>query len=242
MFILQSSSSEQVSKHLMTESLPTAQIIRSKRKTVALIINPDGTLVVRAPLKLSNQRIEDLIRQKADWIRIQRAKILLQQASIQPKLFINDEKFWYLGELFPLKVVQNPRKPLMITATHFELDIASHPRASKVFEAWYRQQARSIFSKRCDLIAQRMGLKYYRLRLSSARTRWGSCSRLGTISLVWRLVMAPGPVIDYVIIHELIHLRTHNHSKAFWAQVEEVMPDYRTHVRWLKEHGHALRL
>jgi hypothetical protein len=226
----------------MTGKFSTTQIIRSKRKTLALIINPDGTLVVRAPLKLSNQRIEELIRQKADWIRIQRAKILLQQTAAQPKQFINNEEFWFLGESYPLKIVRNPRKPLVITATHFELDIDSQPRARQVFEAWYRLQARSIFSKRCDLIAQRLGLKHYRLRLSSARTRWGSCSRLGTISLVWRLVMAPSPVIDYVIIHELIHLRTHNHSKAFWTQVEEEMPDYRTHVRWLKEHGHALRL
>ena len=108
--------------------------------------------------------------------------------------------------------------------------------------AWYRQQARHVFGKRCDQMARLLGLKYYRLRLSSARTRWGACSRQGTISLVWRLIMAPDRVIDYVILHELIHLRTHNHSKAFWAQVEAAMPDYQKQVKWLKEHGHELKI
>jgi hypothetical protein len=230
------------SAQLTKETIPAHQIIRTKRKTVALIINPDGTLVVRAPLKLSAQRIEEIIRQKADWIRIQQEKINRQQAASQPKQFIDNEKFWYLGELYPLKIVRNARKRFLFAATHFELDQAYQSQARQILELWYRQQARSIFSQRCDQIARLLGLKHYRLRLSSARARWGSCSHQGTISLVWRLVMAPGSVIDYVILHELIHLRTHNHSKTFWAQVEAAMPDYRTQVKWLREHGHELRI
>lgn len=228
-------------KIMMPEGIPTPQIIRTRRKTVALVIDLDGSLIVRAPLRLSQQRIMEIINQKASWIRSRRAQIINRQAASITHKFLPGEKFWYLGQRYSLQFVANGTTPLVLS-THFLLDQRYQPRAGQIFETWYRKQARLVFTERVSLVARQLGIEYHRLRLSSARTRWGSCSSLGTISLVWRLVMAPISVIDYVVLHELMHIRVHNHSKTFWNQIESVMPDYRTHINWLKSNGNQLRL
>ena len=109
--------------------------------------------------------------------------------------------------------------------------------AAQLFEQWYRQQARTVFTERVELYAQKYGFEYAKIRISSARTRWGSCSSKGTLSFTWRLVMAPLEIVDYVVVHELSHLREHNHSKAFWAQVAAILPDYKSRRKWLKVNG-----
>jgi predicted metal-dependent hydrolase len=93
-----------------------------------------------------------------------------------------------------------------------------------------------------NLYAAQYGLRYEKIRITSAQTRWGSCSPKGTLSFTWRLVMAPLEVIDYVVIHELAHLRVKNHSKTFWAEVESMLPDYTRHVAWLRKNGKFLTL
>ena len=108
--------------------------------------------------------------------------------------------------------------------------------------AWYKAQARSLLSGRVDFFAGRHAIRVGKVRISSARTRWGSCSARGTLSFTWRLVMAPPEVIDYVVVHEMCHLKEMNHSGAFWARVEAILPDYKARRKWLKDHGAGLRL
>ncbi len=93
-----------------------------------------------------------------------------------------------------------------------------------------------------EIVARHYGYPLPQCRISSARTRWGSCSPAGTLSFTWRLVMAPLEVIDYVVVHELVHLRVKNHSKAFWAAVGEIMPGYKRCVAWLRKQGQFLTL
>ena len=99
-----------------------------------------------------------------------------------------------------------------------------------------------MLTERVEFFAHAQGFKVKKIRISSARTRWGSCSAKGTLSFTWRLVMAPPDVIDYVVVHELCHLKELNHSKAFWAQVEAILPDYKTRRKWLKDNGAKLHL
>ncbi|MCS7122892.1 MAG: M48 family metallopeptidase, partial [Candidatus Micrarchaeota archaeon] len=84
--------------------------------------------------------------------------------------------------------------------------------------------------------------RYNRVRITNARRRWGSCSSSNNLNFSWRLIMAPLEVIDYVVVHELVHTRIKNHSKAFWRMVEAVMPDYDRQRRWLRENGHMLKI
>ncbi|OGC05763.1 hypothetical protein A3H38_03935 [candidate division WOR-1 bacterium RIFCSPLOWO2_02_FULL_46_20] len=106
--------------------------------------------------------------------------------------------------------------------------------------AEYWEQACSTIIKRVDHYCVTTGLKYRKFSLSRARRRWGSCSQSGNVRFNWRLILVPLPVIDYVVVHELMHLVVKNHSKKFWRKVSEIMPNYRVHRKWLRENGQLL--
>jgi predicted metal-dependent hydrolase len=116
------------------------------------------------------------------------------------------------------------------------------PQAGAKLKHWYQVQAAAIFNDRMKLWRGRTGIVITAAGLSDARKRWGSCSGKGSININWRLVMAPADVIDYVIVHELAHIEHHDHSKAFWASVGEIMPGYKEKKKWLKENSALLRL
>lgn len=107
-------------------------------------------------------------------------------------------------------------------------------------EAVYRAQASEVFARKAAYYAARMGVTYNKITIRDQKTRWGSCSGKGNLNFNWRLVLAPVPVLDYVVVHELAHRREMNHSSRFWDVVGEIMPDYQIHRRWLRDHGSSL--
>jgi len=216
-------------------------IIRTKRKSIALIIKQDGRLVVRAPMRVSDADIKHLVKQKERWIREKQKQVKDKSTQSTPKVYMDGEEFLYLGKSYKLKIVTD-LNPALVLSRKFYLSLRALPKAESVFTEWYREQARAVISERVKLYAARHGFKYRKIRITSARTRWGSCSSMGNLNFTWRLVMAPPEVIDYVVVHELVHLRVSNHSKEFWNQVEHIMPDYKQRLRWLKENGQKLTL
>lgn len=106
--------------------------------------------------------------------------------------------------------------------------------------AWYRRRARAAAAETAEREAARLGVEFARIRIMDARTRWGSCSTRGTLSFSWRLVVPPRRVLDYVVVHELCHLRRPDHSPAFWAELERARPGWREDARWLRDHGREL--
>ena len=217
---------------------PVPKIIRSNRKTIALVIQPNGELLVRAPKRATKKQIDEMVAEHANWIAKKQAKAIAAQAAYAPHQFLGGESFSFLGDDYSLQFVRK-EKPIFDLNGNFQLAQSSRGRAEQIFEKWYKQQARQIFTDRVEHFASEYGFDYGKLRLSSARTRWGSCSAKGTISLTWRLVMAPMEIIDYVVVHELSHLREHNHSKKFWAQVGAILPDYKARRKWLKDNGRS---
>ena len=217
------------------------QIIRTKRKSIALIVEPDGRLVVRAPIRISDGDIKHLVKQKERWIRDKQKQVKDKSSQSKPKVYMEGEEFLYLGKSYQLKIVAD-LNPALVLSRKFYLSRRALPKAESVFTEWYREQARAVISERVKLYAARHGFTYRKIRITSARTRWGSCSSMGNLNFTWRLVMAPPEVIDYVVVHELAHLRVNNHSKEFWKQVEGIMPDYRQRLKWLKENGRKLTL
>jgi hypothetical protein len=109
-----------------------------------------------------------------------------------------------------------------------------------LLERWYRAQAGTILEQKARESAEALGVQYNRFSIRGQRTRWGSCSHRGTLSFNWRLIMAPEPVVDYVVIHEVAHLKEMNHTRSFWKLVEERCPSWRLHKRWLDDHGTQL--
>jgi predicted metal-dependent hydrolase len=214
-------------------------IVRSARKTVSIEIHPNGEVVVRAPRRLPRAAIDALLGEKQDWIQRKLAQLEAARPPA-PKTFASGETFLYRGEDCPLQISERKRPPLALEQGRFLLSRAALGRAEAVFTAWYQAEARCLFSPRLEELAAQTGLRPARLRLSSARTRWGSCTSAGVVALSWRLVMAPPAVLDYVILHELAHLKIKNHQPAFWSLVESLMPDYAKHRKWLKDNGGRL--
>ena len=233
--------------------MPLPKIIRSRRKTIALIIEADGSLLVRAPLRATNRRIAEIVEEKAAWIHARQAQAL---ARPQPEAhhFVEGEQFWYLGSLYPLHLTVGIRDRLEFKSGQFRLSMglptqvvddreAYYQRKVQVLlTAWYRRQASQVLGQRVTLLAQQCSLGYRQVKITSARTRWGSCSSRGVLSFPWRLVMAPLVVIDYVVVHELVHTVVRGHGRDFWNLVQAFVPEYHQHVAWLKENGRLLEI
>lgn len=220
------------------------KLIRSRRKSVALIVERDGSLVVRAPLRLPQREIDAFVAKNAAWIQEKQAAARQRAETCGgppgEHRFAAGENFLFLGQAIPLQIVEAQAHPLTYTGQAFRLKRSALPRAGEFFEGWYKAQARADFTHRVEALAARHGFSVRSLRLSSARTRWGSCGAQGSLNLNWRLVMAPPEVIDYVILHELAHLKERNHSARFWALVATLAPDYKTQRQWLKTNGMCL--
>jgi len=118
---------------------------------------------------------------------------------------------------------------------------ADEPTVRAALEAWYRRQAQAIVAERLALWNQQYGFIYHRVTIKEQKTRWGSCSRQGNLNFNWRLLLAPLDILDYVLIHELSHLKEQNHSPRFWAVVAVACPEFRARRHWLRQHGHELR-
>jgi hypothetical protein len=218
-----------------------AKIIRSKRRSIALIVERDGSLVVRAPLPASDETIRRLVESKADWIRTTQEKAKKLGPAPVRKKYVEGEDFWYLGQAYRLEMAQGKKTALHLDGC-FKMSPATPPKTRLAFENWYKKQARVLLPGRVSQLAAKHGFNYQQVRITSARTRWGSCSSRGTLSFTWRLVMAPEDMIEYVIVHELVHLRVHNHSREFWRQVGQIMPDYKEKRLWLKKNAPLLTL
>ncbi len=215
------------------------QLIRSKRKTVGLFIQPDGKLVVRAPLRATKAQIEEVVVRMNGWILDKQAevrRISAERATATTRSYEEGEKFYYLGVQYSLKLVDRQKEALRLDGS-FLLARSMQWNASEVFETWYRSQAREVIEQRTAFYSQKHGLVYNQLRIKDTRTRWGSCSMKRNLNFNFRLIMAPLEVIDYVIVHELVHLVHHNHSRLFWDAVQAILPDYQVRRLWLKKNG-----
>ncbi|MBW6465683.1 MAG: M48 family metallopeptidase [Brevefilum sp.] len=217
------------------------EIIRTQRKSFGLEITPDGQLIVRAPKSASDAQIKAVIAQKAAWISNARARLAAQYPDRTPHTFAPGETFWYLGDQYSLHLVDHQR-PLLDLDGSFHLAQQAHSQAKQIFIAWYREETRHITHKLIVDYTKRFNLKVNRVRITSARTRWGSCSGKGNLNFTYRLCMAPLEVIEYVVVHELAHLKVPNHSRTFWVEVAKMYPDYQKQRNWLKQHGYRLNL
>jgi predicted metal-dependent hydrolase len=212
------------------------RLVRTRRRTVAIIVERDGRLTVRAPLRMPAAQIDEFVRSHAAWIVRTRARLRLHPAP-PPRRYAEGESFLYLGKEYPLRLVAPQRPALTFDGRTFRLSRRAQGRAQAAFVRWYKARALDLLTRRVAAIATRHGFEYGRIRITSARTRWGSCSSSGTLSFTYRLVMAPVEVIDYVVLHELVHTRIRNHSKSFWAAVAALLPDFKSQVGWLKKNG-----
>ncbi len=230
--------------HQITTPHFTATVIRSpRRKTMALQIK-NGEVIVRLPSFASIKTAEKFVHAKSAWVQ---QKLTAQPAAPTEKSFTDGELFYFLGQQYPLKLIEsNQATSISFTDNqiqlHGRLNRLSTKGIKQKLTNWYKQQATSYLKKRTAELVKTTGLLPKSVEVKTYKARWGSCRITGEIQLNWKLIMAPPEVIDYVIIHELCHLKHHNHSAQFWGVVERFEPAYTTHKLWLREHGKVLEI
>lgn len=219
--------------------IPTYQLIRSRRRTLALQINTNAELVVRAPLKLSQVQIEQFILRKSSWICKKQQQISNFATTLLPKKYIDGEEHYFYGFTYKLKIYNGAK----IVATDY-LYFPQHllPNPTKHILRWYNQKAVELIQVRLEIYSKITGLKFGSAKLSNAKKQWGSCNAKGNLNFNWRLIMFPLEVIDYVVVHELVHISIKNHSAKFWSQVARYFPNFKQAKKYLKEHGRKILL
>ena len=208
-------------------------LTRSKRKTLALYVR-DGTIEVRAPLKMSQSEIDKFIATKEKWIADKLAQSLINME--QRKAFVLDygDMILYRGKRYPIAAKEGNR--IGFDDTVFYMPPNLPPEEIKaVCVQIYRLLARRDLTNKTIDFAKIMDVPPSQVKISGAKTSWGSCSNKKSINFSWRLIMAADDVINYVVVHELAHLIEMNHSERFWAIVEGVLPDYQERQKRLKE-------
>ncbi|MDE2427091.1 MAG: M48 family metallopeptidase [Burkholderiales bacterium] len=230
---------------LIQDYLLEYDLQRSKRRSIGFLINENG-LRITAPRWVTIADIEKAIHEKQSWIvrklseRRERA-----QRQLEPAMRWGDgASLPYLGGKIILRLVPHAPQPAYFHEEQRELSInlpadAGEQQLKDRVQSWLQQEAKRIFNARLPVFAEKLGVRYHSMALSAATTRWGSCTSQGKIRLNWRLIHFSPMIIDYVIAHELAHLREMNHSPRFWATVQSVFPDFESARQHLRQHATA---
>jgi predicted metal-dependent hydrolase len=208
---------------------------RRSRRTVGIKIDQTG-LIVHAPNRISQSQLEQMLMSKIAWIQ---SKLKAQQENALPTFEWKDgASLLFLGNPVKLSIAPDTAsRALEYTPGLLRLALPNPENTAQIAKKvvqWYRKQALTDFSRRLEILSAKLGVPTPTLFLSNARSRWGSCNSKQEIRLNWRLLQAPPNIINYVVAHELAHLKEMNHSAKFWTMVEKIYPDYKTAEKELK--------
>ena len=221
-------------------AVPGVEIRRSARaRRYRLSVKRDGSAVLTIPPRGSKKEAMTFLEQHEEWL--DRARDRMNRKPRPEGVWFLGTRVLFRGEWSGIEKAAGPKPAVSIGGKMFRVRSVSTD-LRPTLEAHLRRLAKVEMTARTWELAAIIGAEIKRVVIRSQRTRWGSCSTAGTISLNWRLVQAPSHVIDYVILHELVHTRHMNHSGKFWDEVGNVCPDWREGERWLKENGPALGL
>ncbi|MEE9448070.1 MAG: SprT family zinc-dependent metalloprotease [Arenicellales bacterium] len=211
-----------------------------RKRSLALKVNKAGDVVVMTPMRTTKKDVMAFIRAKQSWIQAQvsqRETAQTAQANAQGKTIA------WMGEHLKIIACLGPKNKLAITEEGLEItsrQTLDKPQLNARALKWLRAQAEMYLPQRLAVLSDSTGLQGNGFQIKSYTARWGSCRHDGLIQINWKLIKVPSEVIDYVIIHELSHLKHFDHSPAFWAEVARHCADYKTHRLWLKRNGGLL--
>jgi len=215
------------------------ELVRSNRKSIGITIERDAQVVVNAPIDLDKQTIEKHIHKKRFWIW---EKLAIKKDSLEnivQKQFVTGESFSYLGRNYRLKIV-NDNSELKLKNGWFVLGEKKQKKAKEIFKAWYSEHLKTKIDERLKIICEKANIKRPDFRIMELGFRWGSCTKEGVLNFNYKIAMAPIGIIDYIIVHELVHLKIHIHNEKFWKEVSRMMPNYLEKKEWLRKEGYRL--
>lgn len=230
-----------ISEACLDGQVVSYRIKRSPRACrVRLEVRAETGLTVVVPRGYQLGDLSGVLQEKKRWILAKLAEIPTSRERPAPQRALrHGDAVPYLGR--ELRVVQPDAGWLGVRLEGDRLVVGCRRLGDAALgfmvERWYRAQALNLITQKLDRLSGALGVEYSRVSVRAQKTRWGSCSPKGSLSFNWKLLMAPESVIDYVIIHELAHLREMNHGKRFWRLVGEHCPGWREYRRWLRDHG-----
>lgn len=232
----------------MTDTLTvnglTYELRRSpRRKTLGITVDRDGSLILTAPDDCPEETIQQTAHKKELWVQTKLAEKRLLFRPKPPKEYVTGEGFYHLGRSYRLLLLDTPENntstpALRLHRGRFELRRNERHRAGEHFAAWYVRNGQPWIRRRVDLFTDRIGASPAEVKIRELGYRWGSCGPKSGLNIHWRTICLPPRIVEYVVVHELVHLIEPHHDKAFWKRVERVLPDFATRKRWLAENGH----
>ncbi len=227
------------------------KIVRSKRKTLGIKVGLEEGVIVRAPTHLPVDVIRKKVQEKGDWILQKLEKMGEIEPKPAPKEFMSGEKLPYLGRRYRLKVNKenNSSKEVDVRLYRgkFYIGLSSQinesERRTKIRQAlikWYRSHAQKRIAERVEKYQSKIGVTPAKVKVKHQKKRWGSCSNKRNLNFNWRIIMAPISLVDYVVVHELTHLKYPHHSKEFWDTIASILPDYKERRERLRVKGNTL--
>ncbi|HLG34383.1 MAG TPA: SprT family zinc-dependent metalloprotease [Bacteroidia bacterium] len=213
----------------------------SARKTISIIVERDRSVVVRAPFNTTEEKINSVIREK---------KFLLFKKLNHPnkypipkpyKEFTNGESLMFLGKLYTLQLTDDKTDEVKFDNA-FYIGKSHRAKANELMRKWYMSQAEEKLIPKIKMFAERLGVRYNKIKIAELKFRWGSCTPKDNLNFNWRIIKAPVSVVDYIIVHELAHLLEPNHTPEFWNIISIQLPNYKRARHWLKENGGMLEM
>lgn len=213
------------------------EVRRSTRRTsVQITVDRGGELVLSAPDVCSNEIMADFVREKRFWIYTKLAEKERVLAPKTQKQFVTGEDFQYLGRHYRLLLVDEQSVAVKLEAGRFKLRKSASHDGKKHMKAWYSKRGQSWLRRRAQGLSQRVGVEA-EINVRDLGYRWGSCTAQGEVKIHWRTMLLPPTVIDYILVHELVHIHEPHHGPEFWTRVERAMPDFARRKQWLAENG-----
>jgi len=226
---------------------PITFVVRrsARRRSVGITIEPQGVRV-NAPKRMPLERVVDLVSTKARWIVTKQAEML--RIVQPPKRFEQGEEHWYLGQKLKLQMGETRIQPELFSYNFckkvpavelggdvLRVEMGSSEQVRSALESWYRSEAQRIIPQRVQDYANQLGWPMPTVLVRNQKKRWGSCNSKGELRFNWRLVMIPMELLDYVVVHEMAHLKVLDHSRRYWRLVEQIMSDYKVRHQALEQ-------
>jgi len=214
----------------------TYTLAKSDRKTMSIYVEPDGSVLVRAPKDITQKKLDAILDLKSYWIYKSISEFQELNKTKVTRQIAHGEGFLFMGKSYRLKIDKNTPTPLVINQGYFILGAGKIKNARKHFINFYREKGKEHIPTRVAYFKKKLGVEPQTIRVMDLKKRWASQSKKG-INFHWKVMLAPMSVIDYIIVHELTHLHVQDHSPEFWEIVESVMPNYEEKKNWLRING-----
>jgi predicted metal-dependent hydrolase len=226
-----------MSETLAVEDLQFEIRRSDRRKTLEIIIDRGGELVLATPGHARQKALEDFVRSKRFWIYTKLARSEALRRPVSEKDFVSGEGFYYLGRNYRLLLVKQQRIPVKLEQGRFRMSHDAVGRGRGHMINWYTEHASRWLTRRVERFARRIAVQPTALSVRDLGYRWGSCGQAGRLYFHWKCILLPPAIADYVVVHELVHLGIPHHTADFWRAVARVLPDLEQRKAWLAERG-----